>query len=402
MVYCSTNLSTLILQKGAYRVKELSWHERGRLWLRLGVRLVLVLLVLWALFALGPTLVSLFAPFLLAFVAAWILSPAVKWLNQKLGLPRKALTLLLILLVFAALFGLLWALGAGIAGEVLSLAGNWEDLMASLQGAMDDLAAAFSRGMDLLPAAAEQTVENLTARLFQWLETVIPRLLSAAADGLAEGVKALPSFAVSTIVFVMAAYFITADYPSLRSRFTGSLPDGPLFFLTQVKRAASAGFGGYVRAEVILSIGVFFILLAGFLLIRQPYAILLAFLLAVLDFVPILGSGTVLVPWAFIDLFLGRFRHAVGLMVVWGVVALFRRVGEPKVLGNQTGLSPILSLVSVYVGMKLAGVLGMVLGPVLCLVVLNIARAGVFDNILADLRLAAGDISAILRPRGES
>ena len=120
-----------------------------------------------------------------------------------------------------------------------------------------------------------------------------------------------------------------------------------------------------------------------------------------LDFVPILGSGTVLVPWAFIDLFLGRFRHAVGLMVVWGVVALFRRVGEPKVLGNQTGLSPILSLVSVYVGMKLAGVLGMVLGPVLCLVVLNIARAGVFDNILADLRLAAGDISAILRPRGE-
>jgi len=383
-------------------VKELSWHERGRLWLRLGVRLVLALLGLWVLLALGPTLVSLFAPFLLAFVAAWILSPGVKWLNQKLGLPRKALTLILILLAFAVLFGLLWALAAGIAGEVVSLAGNWESLMVSLQGAMDDLAAAFSRGMDLLPAAAKQTVENLTARLFQWLETVIPRLLSAAADGLAEGVKALPSFAVSTIVFVMAAYFITADYPSLRSRFTGSLPEGPRFFLTQVKRAASAGFGGYVRAEVILSVGVFFILLAGFLLIRQPYAILLAFLLAVLDFVPILGSGTVLVPWAFIDLFLGRFRHAVGLMVVWGVVALFRRVGEPKVLGNQTGLSPILSLVSVYVGMKLSGVLGMVLGPVLCLVVLNIGRAGVFDNILADLRLAAGDISAILRPREES
>ncbi len=79
------------------------------------------------------------------------------------------------------------------------------------------------------------------------------------------------------------------------------------------------------------------------------------------------------------------------------MVALFRRVGEPKVLGNQTGLSPILSLVSVYVGMKLGGVIGMVLGPVLCLVALNVYRSGVLDNTLADVRLAARDVSAILK-----
>ena len=146
-----------------------------------------------------------------------------------------------------------------------------------------------------------------------------------------------------------------------------------------------------------MSAGVFVILLAGFFLIHQPYALLLALALAVLDFIPILGSGTVMVPWAVIDLFTGQLRHAVGLMVVWGLVALFRRVGEPKVLGNQTGLSPLLSLGSVYVGMQLAGVAGMILGPVLCLVVLNVLRSGILDNVTADIRLAAGDISALLK-----
>ena len=145
--------------------------------------------------------------------------------------------------------------------------------------------------------------------------------------------------------------------------------------------------------------GVFFILLAGFTLTGQSYALLLALLLAVLDFIPIVGAGTVMVPWAVVCLFTRDLRTAVELLVIWGAIALFRRVGEPKVVGNQTGLSPILSLVSIYVGMKLAGVAGMILGPVVFLVVLNVCRAGVFDGPVADVKLAVRDIRAILKNR---
>ena len=127
--------------------------------------------------------------------------------------------------------------------------------------------------------------------------------------------------------------------------------------------------------------------------------ILLAVALGILDFIPIVGSGTVMVPWAVADLFLGQYRHAVELMVIWGIIALFRRGAEPKVVGDQTGLSPILSLISIYVGMKIAGVVGMILGPVLCMVVINIGRLGVLDGVLSDLRLAAGDLAAILKNR---
>lgn len=378
-------------------MKELSWPERGRLWFRLGLRLLFVLLACWAVTALGPTLLSLFAPFLLAFLAAWALSPLVRWLHGKLGLSRNILSLALLLLVFAALGALLWSLFTGILREVVSLAGNWEALVASLQSVVDRLGVLFSRGMAHLPASARATADSLVEQFFQWLETVIPRFLTAVVDKGTSLVTALPSFAVASIVFVMACYFIVSDFPHLRTSLVDRLPQGPRYVLSLVRRAVSAGFGGYIRAELILSAGVFVILLAGFFLIHQPYALLLALALAVLDFIPILGSGTVMVPWAVIDLFTGQLRHAVGLMVVWGLVALFRRVGEPKVLGNQTGLSPLLSLASVYVGMQLAGVAGMILGPVLCLVVLNVLRSGILDNVTADIRLAAGDISALLK-----
>lgn len=378
-------------------MKELSWQERGRLWLRLGLRLILWAGSLWLLVRLGPPLMSLFAPFLLAFFVAWGLSPVVRWLHKKLALPRQAATLGLLLLVFLALGGLIWWLAVAAAGEIASLAGNWEGLLASLQTLVNDLGERFSRWMDLLPASLRETVDGLVAQGFSWLETVIPRLLSLIMDRATEVARALPSFAVATVVFIMAAYFFTAEFPHLRSSLSDRLPEGPRFFFAQVRRAASAGFGGYIKSQVILSIGVFFILMGGFLLVRQPYFLLLALGLAVLDFIPIIGSGTVMVPWAVVDVVLGDYRHALGLMAVWGLVALFRRVGEPKILGDQTGLPPLLSLASVYVGMKVGGVAGMILGPVLCLVALNLVRSGVLDRSLADLRTAFWDISAILR-----
>lgn len=378
-------------------VKELSWRSRGQLWLRIAIRLLLTLAALFVLVRFGPWLLGLFFPFLLAGAAAWMLNPAIRWLHKKLGWPRSVSSLLLILLVFALLFGLVWALASGIVTEVAELATDWDALALSLQEVWERLAATFARAMSLLPDPVEETMLGLADRLFQWIETVVPTLLSLAAPRLTGAAAGLPSFAVSTIVFVMAAYFLSADWPSLRARAADSLPAGPRFLLSQIKRAATAGFGGYVRAQFLLSVGVFFILLFGFTLIRQDYVLLLALLLAVLDFIPILGAGTVMVPWAFVDLFMGQFRHAVGLMVVWGVIALFRRLAEPRILGDQTGLSPILSLVGVYVGMKLWGVVGMILGPVLCLVVINVYRSGVLDNTTADLKLAAADISAILR-----
>ena len=108
-----------------------------------------------------------------------------------------------------------------------------------------------------------------------------------------------------------------------------------------------------------------------------------------------------MVPWAVIALFTRDYSTAIEMMVIWGIIAMFRRVMEPKFVGDQTGLSPILSLVSIYVGMRLAGVLGMVFGPILLLVLLNLAGMGMLRGIRLDVEAAARDIAAILSQRPE-
>lgn len=376
---------------------ELSWRDRGMLWLRLGIRLMLAVLLLLGLVYLVPPLLGLFMPFVLALVVAWLLNPVVKALQKRLGLPRGLLSLLLILLAFAAVGGVLFALGNSLFTEVSSLVNNWQGVWDSIQTGINEVGQALDKWLAYLPEEVEGFLNELLGKLTVWVNTALPELLKGFAGRAGNFAMSIPSFVVALIVFIMGAYFITADYPHLRFMVTDHMPEPVRGFFSHVKHTALGAFGGYVRAEVIISIGVFLILLVGFLLIDQGYAVLLAVVLAILDFIPIIGSGTVMVPWAIIDLLMGNWFHAVGLMVVWGVVCVFRRVAEPKAVGSQTGLSPILSLVSMYVGMRLAGVLGMILGPIVCLVVINVCRTGIFDGLVADVSLAAADTAALLR-----
>lgn len=376
---------------------ELTWRERGRLWVRLGIRLLLAVGIVLILRYLVPPLLSLLMPFVLALVTAWLLNPVVKGLQRRLGLSRGVLSLFLILLAFAAAGGILFGLGYSLFSEVSALLDNWEGSWDTLQTGADALGAGLDKLLAYLPAEVEtfvnENLDQLWSAFSGWVSSVVP-MVGTWAGSIAMGV---PSFVVALIVFIMAAYFITADYPRYRFLMADRLPPEVRSFVAHVKHTALGAFAGYVRAEVIISAGVFAILLVGFLLIGQPYAVLLALLLAVLDFIPIIGSGTVMVPWAVIDLVTGSWTHALGLLVVWGIICVFRRVAEPKAVGSQTGLSPILSLISMYVGMRLAGVLGMILGPIVCLVAINVARTGIFDGLVADLALAVRDTAALLR-----
>lgn len=378
--------------------QELSWRERGRLWLRLGIRLVLLALAILFLVFLAPPLLSLFMPFVLALLVAWLLHPLIRWLHKHLRFPRGLSSVLLIVLVFAAVGGALGFFCYSAAREAISLSENWQSIWAGAQTAIAALGASLDKWLAYLPVEVEEMANEGLRSFAAWIQTALPLGLGVMASRAGSFAMSIPAFAVGSVVFVMAAYFITADYPRLRFLVADRLPQGVKTFLLHVKKTAVDAFGGYVRAQLILTLGVFAILLAGFFLVGQDYALLLALLLAVLDFIPIIGSGTAMVPWAVMDLITGNYVHAVSLMAIWGLVSLFRRLGEPKILGSQTGLSPILSLASVYVGMRVAGVWGMILGPVLCLVAQKLMHTGLFDGAAADLRLAAADTAALLRP----
>lgn len=383
---------------------QLTWHERGQLWLRLGIRLILTVVIALLLWKFAPPLLSLFAPFVLALFASSILDKPVRCFQRKLGWSRRSLTLLIILLALSVLSGLIGLLVYTAGNELISLLQNWQVLQDKLIVFLDTSQALFAQVLTMLPAQVTTSLDQASTALLDWLNQAVPDALSFLSTQAAHAAMGVPSRVVGLLIFVMATYFLTSDFPYLRAKCAQNMDKGFLHFANQVRVTAMGAFGGYLRAQLLLSTGVGFILLVGFLLIRQPYSVLLALVLAMIDFIPLLGAGTVLIPWTIIDFFNRDFRSCVQLLVIWGVITLFRRIMEPKVVGDQTGLSPILSLASIYVGMRLGGVLGMILGPVFTLISLNLISMGLFHGLRLDLVAAAQDISAILsqHPRGST
>ena len=383
------------------RSGQLTWRQRGWLWARLGIRLVLAVLAVFLLVRFGRPLLSLFAPFVAALVAAVILNPMVRWLQRKMGWSRQLVTLVLLLILFGLVGGTIALLGYAAGNELVSLARDWDKLLVGLQTGLEQIEGLFARLWALVPPELYASVQSVTEGVLDWLSTATPELFNRVLDYTTDKAMGVPSFVVALAMFVMATYFLTADYPYLRTKAAQNMDEGMLHFFRQVRLTALGAFGGYLKAQILLSAGVFFILLAGFLVTGQSYGLLLALGLALLDFIPIVGAGTVMVPWAVIALFTRDYPTAIRIMVIWGIIALFRRVMEPKFVGDQTGLSPIASLISIYVGMKVAGVPGMILGPILLLVLLNLSGMGMFRGLRLDLAAAVKDVSAILSERPE-
>lgn len=380
----------------------LTWPQRGRLWMRLGIRLLLAAAGVLAAVKLLPAVASLFLPFLLAFGMAALLNPLVRWIQRKLNWSRSLTALVTVLILVGLVVGGLVALLYGLGREVVSLAQNWETLFDQVLTGLEELEGMFARFQTLLPADLTLATQDLGDKLVGWVQRSVSSGLSASTQYITDKAMAAPGFFLGLVMFLMATYFLSAEYPYLRTRMIQHTDDRALHFLAQMKKTVVAAFGGYLKAQVLLSVGVFFILLAGFLITGQSYALLLALGLAVLDFIPLLGSGTVMIPWAVIAFLTRNYPTAIAVILIWSVIAVFRRMAEPKVVGDQTGLSPVLSLVSIYAGMKVGGVMGMILGPIVVLVVLNLVGIGMFRNVQRDVTAAAEDVMELLRPEAES
>lgn len=370
----------------------LSSGHRLWLWARLAIRAAIFVGLLLVVFLAGPPLLPLCMPFLLALFFTWLTEPLLRFFHTRCKLPRGVGAILLILLLTGALGGVVAALVWRGWTELSALLENWEDLWYTFQHGYFQLSHTMDKWLAYLPQQTQETIWGLSDRLLAWLEELVyslaPRTTSA--------VRSISSFVLAFLFFLIAWFFTAADYPHLRQLAHQRLPASVRRIAHQGKSAFGAAFGGYVKAEVLVSLGVMGILLVGFLLMGQPYWVLLAVVLGILDFIPIIGSGTVMVPWGIALLALGHWERGLAMLAVWGVVCLFRRMVEPKIVGDQTGLHPLLSLFAIYVGMKIGGVLAMILAPVLLLMLRNLWRAGMFHATAADLAMVCRDLGAIL------
>ncbi len=378
------------------RERILPWRSRSAVWGRLVIRVG----ILWFLAAvwrsIGRKMLELVMPFILGWGMAVLLDPLVRWGQKKIGGTRKTVSLGVVLFLLGILGGGVTAVVYYAGRELIDLARNWQVMFDAFQNGLDGLEFLFARLFAVIPPELTTTVDITINEFLLWMEQAIPAALKRLGEKAADKFMSLPSFLIAVIMFVMGTYFITVDYPVISKRMERSIGQGTAHLLRQIRITSMLAFGGYLKAQLLLSLGVFCILLLGFLITGQRYAFLMALGLAVIDFIPLLGAGIVMVPWAGIALLTRQFTLSVEIIVIWGVIAVYRQVAEPKIVGDQTGLPPILSLISIYVGMKTGGVIGMIVGPILALIGLNLVRGGILDGLWRDVWAAGRDIAAIL------
>ena len=372
-----------------------------KLILRISLRLVLIVAVLLCLGLIVPPLLGLFLPFLLAFVAATLLAPLVQKFAKRVG-GWNFWSMLFVVLMLLAVTGILVYAGYYLVSQVTDLIRSWTSIREGITDMLNQVSQYLSNNVHFTSTDTEEYILGhlqdglswLTGKISTWAPTVV-----VGVGNLASGIV---SFLISLLFFIVAAYFMTADYPGLRKRLIAWVPDIIRPHMRHVKEAAGSAMFGYLRAQLILSGIVLVIVFVALLIFRQPYSLLIAIATGIIDIMPFFGSGAILVPWGVICLLVGNLKKAVFLLILAFALFLFRKLAEPKVVGNQTGLSPLLSLISIYVGMKLGGVAGMILCPIACMVVIGLYGLGFFTPTIQDFKMLFGRVLEAARLPGEA
>ena len=313
-------------------------------------------------------------PFLLAAAAAAAMEPAVCFLQTRLHFRRSFSSLLLTLFLLFLLGGLLSLLATTLTGEAYALLHRASALLAAVPDALASLLARIEHCSDACPAwlreMIEQTLTRYAARAGSWLDTLLARSLT----WLGTFAASLPGLFLGTATCVLAVYFTSSAWPVLCGFLRSRISDGALCRIRVLRSGAACSLRAWLRAELTLCAVTFAELLAGFLFLHQPYALLLSFLIMLVDALPVFGTGTVLLPWALAALLFQNIPKAVALCLLYLLTLTVRSVLEPRLLGAQAGLPPIASLLAMYLGFCTFGVAGMVLFPFLLLFLVQLRR----------------------------
>lgn len=334
------------------------------------------LLVIAVVFVLAWGLIRYFFPLIAPFLLGWFLAalaePMVRFLCGRLRFGRILGTGIGVSLVIAVLVGIVWVITAFGWRELGALARGIPQYVQALSGKtaqIQDWAVSLAaRAPGELGQMLSGMVNGAFARGGMVLEAAASGVLSAAGSMAGK----LPGGALSLGTAVISGYMISAQYPDLRRKVL----ENPRFrekwlpMLLGIRDTV----GQWLRAQAKLTGVSFAILSAGFLLLRVEHWLLLSVVTALVDAIPMLGTGTVLVPMALLSFLWGERVRGIGLLGLYVTAMLTRSALEPRLVGKQLGMNPLLTLGALYVGFRLWGVAGMILAPILAVTAVRLSN----------------------------
>lgn len=337
-----------------------------------------LLSILWAALAIWLSirfLLPIALPFFLGLYLALAAEPAVRLLHGRLRLPRPAASALCVSVVFILTVTLL-----------VMLAGLLMRQLSRLQDLLPQLEAAAKQGLALLQqwltAIAEKLPQGLRKAMDKLLGDpfsgggILGQQMAQKLPGMATGlIGRLSSGLFGLLTGIISGYMLSGRLPKLRQKLENLMPQSWQDKYRPALRQMRKALGGWALAELKLAGVAFLLLLAGFWILGIGNSLVLATLITVVDAFPVLGVGTVLIPWSLVCLLQENYAQGVGLLGLYAAIWLIRSVLEPKLVGKGLGLDPLVTLVTIYAGWRLFGIVGMLLSPILAMMAMQVIQA---------------------------
>ena len=302
----------------------------------------------------------IFLPFIIGWLMSLLLNPLADRL-QKYNIPR-GISALLGILFLLGILGLLgfWS-GNGILHKAQDVSENLPCYMGMAEAKIDDFWAMFDAFCKKLPPA-------LQASFLEFQNDATGLLLSLIPKGNGGALGGVSNFFIAFFVALISAYFFTKDRENIRKVYEKHL--APLLggSVHTTKTELKASIWGYIKTQFILMGFTFTLTIAAMLVMKSPYALLLSVIIAIIDALPFFGSGFILWPGAVIHLVTGNTFLAIGYMALYASIQVMRQILQPKILGTQIGLHPLLTLFSMFFGFKCIGVIGLIIGPIIAVI----------------------------------
>ncbi len=316
------------------------------------------------------------APFILAFIFSKIIDYPVSFFEKKLKFPRPISSLIFTVLFYGIIGTLVYLCASRLIDTLVLLFEKLRNLDIDL--VVENIRETFFNILSRLPLGIQDFIYTNIEGWLSELVSAIQKLIAPVVSYTANIATILPSILIFIIVAIASTFFLSADSPKLRQKLWEISSENVKNKYKRIRSQISNTLVSYLRAVLILICITFVELSIGLSILRVPNAIVIASVIAIVDALPVLGSGWFLMPWAVVSAFSGNYFLAIGLVVIYVVITVVRNLIEPKIVGEQIGLHPLATLASIYIGLKLFGIIGM-FTPILVALIKKFYDWGYFD-----------------------
>lgn len=324
-----------------------------------------------------PELVSLFLPFILAFILAAVTSPLVKMLRGKLKFPKWLATSTSLIVVWFAIIGAISLCVNKIIVELSSFISQLPTIISKVSITLKVLNVQWASFTQNISPELSTWLNELISKVTTLLISLVEPITTFTINSATNFATSIPSALIFTVAFILSCIFMTNDFDHIKHSLFMQIPEKGREKILLIKKYVWIALGKYLRGMGVILLITFVELFIGLSILRVSYAFSIALIIALVDILPVFGTGTILIPWALISLISGDYKFALGIAIIYAVITVVRQFIEPKVMSKSLGTYPLVTLVAMYIGLRMFGVLGMIFGPIVVLVLMYLQNSGI-------------------------